>query len=73
MATHDEMKTLFEGKGTSNIYVVNLRIEIDKIKDSKPDGKTSAVKIVISLTVTKSLNIFFNGNAKAAIELIQVQ
>lgn len=35
MATHDEMKTLFEGKGISNIYVVNLRTEIDKIKDSK--------------------------------------
>ena len=35
MATHDEMKNLFEGKGTSNIYVVNLRKEIDKIKDSK--------------------------------------
>ena len=35
MATHDEMKSLFEGRGTSNIYVVNLRKEIDKIKDSK--------------------------------------
>ena len=35
MATHEEMKALFEGKGTSNIYVVNLRRDIDKIKDSK--------------------------------------
>jgi hypothetical protein len=35
MATQDEMKKSFEGKGTSNVYVVNLRKEIDRIKDSK--------------------------------------
>ena len=35
MATHDEMKDLFEGKGKSNVYVVNLRKDVDKLKDSK--------------------------------------
>ena len=40
MATHEEMKNLFEGKGKSNIYVVNLRKEIDEIKDSKRKHST---------------------------------
>ena len=44
----------------------------DKSEDTKPEGKQSTVKIVISPTVTKSLAIFQNGNAEAAIELIQV-
>ena len=34
--------------------------------------KELTVNIVISPTFTMSLNIFFNGNAEAAIELIQV-
>ena len=35
MATLDEMKDRFEGKGESNVYVVNLRKDIDRIKDSR--------------------------------------
>ena len=52
---------------------VPTRFISDKIEDSKPDGKAATVKIAISSTVTKSSNIFFNGNAEAAIALIQVQ
>ena len=51
---------------------VPIRFIPDKIKETKPEGKQSTVKIVISTAVTKSLNIFTNGNAEAAIELIQV-
>ena len=51
---------------------VPIRFIPDKIEDTKPEGKQSTVKIVISSTVTKSLTIFTNGNAEAAIELIQV-
>ena len=50
----------------------HIRFIPDKVEDTTPKGKQSTVKIVISPTVTKSLNIFFNGNAEAAIELIQV-
>ena len=49
-----------------------IRFIPDKVNDTKPEGKKSTVKIVILTTVTKSLNIFTNGNAEAAIELIQV-
>ena len=51
---------------------VQIRFIPDKSEDTKPEGKQSTVKIVISPTVTKSLEIFQNGNAEAAIELIQV-
>ena len=51
---------------------VPIRFIPDKIEEKKPEGKQSTVKIVISTTVTKYLNIFTNGNAEAAIELIQV-
>ena len=51
---------------------VPIRFIPDKSEDTKPEGKQSTVKIVISPTVTKSLTIFQNGNAEAAIELIQV-
>ena len=51
---------------------VPIRFIPDKIEEAKPDGKASTVKIAISSTVTKSLNIFFDGNAEAAIALIQV-
>ena len=44
----------------------------DKVEDTKPEGNQSTVKIVISTTVIKSLKIFSNRNAEAAIELIQV-
>ena len=49
-----------------------IRFIPDTKDETKPDGKSATVKIAISSTVTKSLNIFFNGNAEAAIALIQV-
>ena len=51
---------------------VLIRFIPDKVEESKTEGKQQTVKIVISPTVTKSLKIFFNGNAEAAIELIKV-
>ena len=51
---------------------VPIRFIPDKLEETKPEGKQSTVKIVISPTVKKSLAIFQNGNAKSAIELIQV-
>ena len=51
---------------------VPIRFIPEKVEEIKPDVKAATVNIAISSTVTKSLNIFFNGNAEAAIALIQV-
>ena len=51
---------------------VPIRFIPDKIEEKKTNRKSETVKIAISFTVTKSLNIFFNGNSDTAIALIRV-